>query len=172
MPPQAPIRASLPPASSPILSPGLKVCRLGGAPLRSAPLVVVAASPTLFRSMVVPCNLHSRSFHGELRYPYAQWPIGHLILPTRCGCGPIRVARLVWCGWMSAGWTKNRPIVSYRFVGRGAAFLVVKPTPPPFSRPGGSLCWLVPEGCPLRFLMVLVVSFRRHRGALDRKCVV
>ena len=47
--------------------------------------------------------------------------------PFDVGAGQsVLLTHLVWCGRMSAGWTKNRPIVSHRFVGRGAASLGVK----------------------------------------------
>ena len=76
-PPPVPIRASLPPPSSPILSPGLKVCRLGVVPLRSAPLVMVAVRshgrtmqpPFCTRSMGVCVTLTLNGLSAISFYP-------------------------------------------------------------------------------------------------------
>ena len=86
---------------------------------------------------------------------------------------PIRLAhRPLWCGRLSSGWPKNRPVVSRLVVCRRAALAGGQTAPlslfPSQEDRSGedSCCWPVPEGCPRRFLMVMVVGFRRHRGAL------
>ena len=102
------------------------------------------------------------------RYPYAQWLIGHLILPTPCGFRPIRVARPPCVLWVGERWLDEKS--PNRFAplrwSRSRLSGVEHTTPLFFPLSGGSLCWPVPEGCPLRFLMVVVVGFCRHRGAL------
>ena len=86
--------------------------------------------------MLAPCNLHSRPFHGELRYPYAQWPIGHLILPTRCGCRPIRVAHPRCVVWVDERWLDEKSPNRFAPLRWSRSRLLgVKRTPSPFSPP-------------------------------------
>ena len=124
-----------------------------------------SALPSLWRqrlppssgSIVAPCNLHSRWFHGELRYAYVQWPTSHLVLRTRCGCAPIRVAHPHCVVWLDERWLDEKsPNRSHRFVGRGAAFLGVKPIPLFFSSSQEDRS----AGCARR----LAASFSHGRG--------
>ena len=54
--------------------------------------------------------------------------------PLGVGAGEsVFLAHAVWCGWMSAGWTKGRPIELHRFVGHKAAISGGESDPPLFS---------------------------------------
>ena len=61
-----------------------------------APLVLVAASPTVFRFHDCRMLPSSALINGELRYPPAKLPIGNPIIPTRCGC--VRIGFVIGRG--------------------------------------------------------------------------
>ena len=66
------------------------------------------------------------------------------VLPTPLdGVSPLVHPHVVWWPWVYRNWSKKRPLVLLRVVGRGAAFLEAKPIPTCFFPPRGRASWPV-----------------------------
>ena len=146
------------------------------------PLVQAVESPTLFRFRSCPMQPSFALINGE-RYPPAKWPIGHPILPTRCGC--VRICFLIGRGQYAlptthygagdrapAGRKIDQSSRASSFVAE-PHLLGAKPPPSLFSPPRrialGRTLLAGARGPPARSLMVVVVDSRRRRGALCLK---